>query len=135
MIRHHAIYYWQEIFLFNLTSDSEAILWLPPMHCLRVESENRTHGQCELFYFGLISFIHMHVQLLKVKQVYENIKDWLQNEHYKNIFLRKRFLIFLENCTQKYVKPQKRRYWNFSNLDPSASFHYMRKTKKRFLIF
>ena len=133
MIRHHAIYYWQEIFLFNLTSDSEAILWLPPMHCLRVESENRTHGQCELFYFGLTSFIHMHVQLLKVKQVYENKTDWLQNEHYKNIFLRKRFLIFLENCTQKYVKPQKRRYWDFrSTLTPARLFTIWGRRKRGF---
>ena len=50
------IFYWQEIFFLTLTSDSEIIPLMIPLHCLWAKSNNRTRGQFE-YDVTLVSFV------------------------------------------------------------------------------
>ena len=106
------MYYWQEIVLLTLMSDWNH-LSITPLHCLWAKSNNRKRGW--LFFFAP-DFVHSHArcgcsstvclgfQVIQIKQV-----DCKMNTK-KNFFLKKkRFLIFLGNCTHKNVKPRKSR--------------------------
>ena len=59
------IYYWQGIFLLILVSDSEAIVFMIPLHCLWAKSNNRTPDQfeCDMtwFYF-CFDFVRSHAR-------------------------------------------------------------------------
>ena len=111
------IYYWLEIFLLTLTSDSEAI----PLHCLWAKLNNRTRGQFEydvtLVFLFLLDFVHSHArcgccsivclrfQVMPIKQVDCKMST-------KKNFFQKRFRDFLEvvqECTNKNLKPRKSR--------------------------
>ena len=71
------IYYWQEIFLLTLTSDSKAILM--PLHCLWAKSNSRTRDMawfCFCFDFvrsdvrcGCYSIVSLRFQVVQIKQV------------------------------------------------------------------
>ena len=133
---------WSDIMLYIIGKKSSFSIWRQTVkpsfdhhQCIVCGLNRPIERMVNVSFFILVWFLSFKwtVRLLKVKQVYENKTDWLQNEHYKNFFLRIRFLIFLDNCTQKYVKPQKRRYWGFSStLTPARLFTIWGRRKRGF---
>ena len=133
---------WPDIMLYIIGKKFSFSIWRQTVkpsfdyhQCTVCELNRKIERMVNVSFYILVWFLSFicTVQLLKVKQVYENKTDWLQIEQYKNIFLRKSFLIFLENCTQKYVKPQKRRYWDFSStLTPARLFTIWGRRKRGF---
>ena len=113
------IYYWQEIFLLTLTSDSWSHSLMIPWHCLglnrtteRLVNLNMTWLQFFLFLFDFFycSFT-CTVRLLLHSLCFEvmQMKQYDCKMSTKKNFLRKHFRIFLNNYTHKNVKPWRSR--------------------------
>ena len=88
-----------------------------PLHRLWVNSNNRKHGQFEydvnlFIYLFIFDFVHSHArcrccfivclrfQVMQIKLVNCKMST-------KKTFLRKHFVIFLDKCINKNVKPRK----------------------------
>ena len=112
------IYYWQEIFLLTLKSDIEAILsWYHWIVCglsrtiKRMVNLNAKYLGFVLFWFGsfrcmvwllfhsLFTFSSYANKQVVAKWV---LKIWI-------IINKRHFVLFLDNCSHKYIKPRKSR--------------------------
>ena len=114
--------YWQEIFFLTLTSDSEAILeWYHCIVCrLNRTIEHVVSLNVVLLYFFccfcLISFIHMYGAVmfhsLFMFSSCANKTGWLIAKWLLKMWIivnKKHLVVYLDNCTHKNKKPQKRR--------------------------
>ena len=117
------IYYWHEIFLLTLRSDSDSDVrqWSHPLMIrLWTKLNNRTRGQvecdvtfCCVFLF-LFDFVHSHARCSCWCTVffpfwsYANKTSWLQNEYLK-IFLKENISWYFWTPAHKNLEPQKSR--------------------------
>ena len=122
MTRHHAEPNINILLTRNPHLESDVRQWshplMIPLHCLWAKSNNRTRHKFEydvtllIFLLFLFDFVDSHArcsccfivclrfQVMQMKQKWA--KCFL-----KSVFLRKHFVIFLENGTHKNVKPRK----------------------------
>ena len=139
MTRHHA----NNILLTrNLHLDSDVRQWSHPLtillHCLWAKSNYRRRGQFEcdvtlLFWFrsftctmrllirSLFTFSRCATNRLIAKWI---LKLWI-------IINKTHFVIFLDSCTHKNIKPQKSRLWGFSSTLTPTHFFAIRGRRKR----
>ena len=139
MTRHHT----NNILLArNLSFDSDVRQWnhplMIPLCCLWTKSNNRMQVNLNMtwlfcFCFCLIRsftctmrllYHSLHFQVKKIKQVDCKIRT-------KRTFLKKHFVISLENCTHRNVKPRKSRYWSFSSFLTPAHLYAIKGRRKR----
>ena len=130
-------YCWQ--FSFNSDVRQWSHPLMIPLHCLWAKSNNKTRAQFEcdmiLFLFWFLSFT-CTVQLLfhslfafRLCKSNTLIPKWVQKMWI--IINKKHFVIFLDNCTQKNIKPRKSRWWGFSSTLTPAHFFAIRGGRKR----
>ena len=126
MSRHHVKPNINTLLTRNLSFDSDVRQWMITMHCLWAKSNNRACGQfdrdltcffcccfCFMFFFCIRLFtctVHMLFHSLFTFSIVQ-IKQWVLKMW---IVINKRhFVIFLDNCTHKSVKPRKNGKWGF----------------------
>ena len=118
------IYYWHEIFLLTLRSDSDSDVrqWSHPLMIrLWTKLNNRTRGQVECdvtfccVFLLLFDFVHSHARCSCWCTVffflfwsYANKTSWLQNEYLK-IFLKENISWYFWTPAHKNLEPQKSR--------------------------
>ena len=118
------IYYWHEIFLLTLRSDSDSDVrqWSHPLMIrLWTKLNNRTRGQVECdvtfccVFLLLFDFVHSHARCSCWCTVffflfwsYANKTSWLQNEYLK-IFLKENISGYFWTPAHKNLEPQKSR--------------------------
>ena len=111
----------------NLSFDSDVRQWMITLHCLWTKSNNRARGQfgrdLTCFFFVVVVVlcfffifvrshctVHMLFHSLFTFSIVQ-IKQWVLKMW---IVINKRhFVIFLDNCKHKSVKPKKNGKWGF----------------------